>query len=157
MTKKFRLFHFVLPLAVLFSGNVHAVDVDDLIEARQGLMELYAVNMDLLGDMIRNRTPYTQKKAQALADNLLALTQMNNGALWPRGSSLADQGLAGKTSAKPDIWQKPGEVSESYNNLRAAVEVLAKNAGWSQTALEENIKDVNQACKGCHRKFRSKK
>ncbi len=152
-----RLKAFFFSLTLLCSGNALAIDIDDLVEARHGLMNLYAVNIDLLGEMIRGNLPYDQKKAQALADNLLALSRMDASPLWKRGTSMADPGMRGKTSAKRELWTNRQEVSELYAELQAAVEVLAKNAGWSVDALQENIAGVNAACKGCHRKFRSKK
>lgn len=156
MTRKFTLQSILAALTMLLSTNALAIDVEELIEARQGLMKLYAINVDLLGDMIRGSIRYDQKKAQYIANNLQALASMNHSALWPRGSSLADRGLGDKTSAKPDIWRNRQDVSQYALELATATEVLAKNAGWSVDALEENIKDVNLACKGCHRKYRAK-
>ena len=152
-----RLSVLLFSLSILASGNALAIDNEELIEARQGLMKLYAINMDILGDMIRGDFPYDQKKAQSLADNLHALTKMNHSPLWRRGTSLADRGMKGKTSAKPELWQNRGDVSDRHLELTQATEVLAKNAGWSVDALDENIGNVNAACKGCHKKYRAKK
>jgi cytochrome c556 len=143
--------------SALTGMNAQAADMEEMIEARQGVMTLYGINMDILGDMIRSNRPYDKKLAQESADNLLALANMKNGMLWPRGSSIADPGMQGKTSAKPEIWQNMGDVSARHQDLTKALEVLAKNAAWSVDALEENIADVNSACKGCHKKYRSKK
>ena len=152
-----RLKSTLFALCMLFTGNALAIDAEDLVEARQGLMKLYAINMDLLGDMIRGNIRYSQKRAQAIADNLLALSRMNNAALWKSGTSIADRGMRGRTSARPEIWQNRGDVSERYQQLAMSLEALAKNAGWSVDALEENIADVNAACKGCHRQYRAKR
>lgn len=147
----------LLALSLLISGNAIAVDNEDLIEARQGLMKLYGVNMDILNAMIRGNFPYDQKKAQSIAENLYALTKMNHAPLWRRGTSQADRGMQNQTSAKPELWQNQADVSDRHAQLIQAAEVLAKNAGWSVDALEENIGDVNRTCKGCHKKYRSKK
>ena len=147
----------MLLASTLAVTNAQATDRDDLIQGRQGLMTLYGINMDILGDMIRNKRPYNKKVAQMAADNLLSLAKLNNAMLWPRGSSLADRGMKGKTSAKPDIWNNTGDVSGRQQDLIGALEVLAKNAAWSVDSLEEAISDVNAACKSCHKKYRSKK
>ena len=157
MTKARNLLVSFCVVLAAFSSSAMAFDNEDLIEARQGLMNLYAVNLDLLGEMIRGNIPYDQKRAQSLADNLFALASMNSSALWRRGTSLADDGMRGKTAAKPELWQNRGDVSQRYIELTTALEVLAKNAGWSVDALEENIGDVNISCKSCHREYRAKR
>ncbi len=157
MNIPFGLKALIFSMTLLFSSSGQALDAEELVEARQGLMKLFAVNMDLLGEMIRGNIRYDQKKAQYIANNLHTLAKMNSSALWPRGTSTADRGFQNKTSAKPEIWTNRQEVSLYYMDLSVATEALAKNAGWSVDALEENISDVNLACKGCHRKFRSKK
>jgi cytochrome c556 len=146
----------VVTLSVLISTSAFAVDMDSLVKARQGIMRLYGVNMDLLGDMIRKKIPYNQKQAQQAADNLVALSKMNHSGFWPLGSSLADQGMKGKTSAKPEIWIHKQEVTEHNRELTDALAALAGNAGWTLRSLKENMPDVNAACRGCHKKFRAK-
>lgn len=157
MKIKSRLIVLLFTMPVLLSGHALAFETDDLVEARQGLMNLYAINMNLLGEMIRGNIRYDQKKAQYLADNLYALARMNNSALWKSGTSMADQGMKGKTWAKPELWQNRDDVSYLSSQLTATLEVLSKNAGWSVDALEENIVDVNAACKECHRYYLEKK
>ena len=157
MTKNTPILASMLFITALASGSAQASDREELIEARQGVMTLYGINMDILGDMIRGRRAFDKQLAQDSADNLLALARMKNGMLWPRGSSLADPGMRDMTSAKPEIWQNTGDVSQRHADLTAALENLAKNAAWSVDALEEAISDVNSACKGCHREYRSKK
>ena len=120
-------------------------------------MKLYAVNMEILDDMISGRIPYDRKQAQAAANNLFALTQMNNGLLWPRGSSLADPGLRGKTRAKPETWQNVQDVALWHKDLEQAAELLAKNAGWSVDSLADSFDGVSTACDGCHQDYRAKK
>lgn len=157
MNKIKRLKFILIALAVMVSTNSFAAEVEDLIEARQGFMKLYGFNMDTLGDMIRGRTRYDKKSAQDAANNLLALAKMNNAALWPRGSSLADRGLRDKTMAKAELWINRQEVSSLHAELTQAMEILAGNAGWSLESLEDSIRGVNSACKDCHKKFRARK
>ena len=157
MAKHMRLSFFVITLAILMSHNAFAIDVEELIEARQGYMKLYGVNMDILGDMVKGRTRYDAKIAQNAADNLFALAKMKNAALWPPGSSLADQGLKDKTWAKPEIWSNQREVSEKHAQLTQSIETLAGNAGWSLDSMEDSLRTVGDRCKGCHKKYRARK
>ena len=149
--KKFKIF--VTSLCVLFSANAFSADLEDLIESRQAVMKLYAVNIDYLGDMIRERIPYNKKAAQDAADNLMALAKLHTYILWPQGSGLDNPQLKGKTAAKPEIWQNKQEVTLLQQDLVAALEVLVYNASWSLEGVSNSIKDVNRACVTCHNKY----
>ena len=144
--------------AFLFSSPfAWAVDSSELIEARQGLMKLYSVNMDILGEMIRRIQPYNKKTAKDAADNLLALSRLKLGTLWPTGTGLASKSLGDKTSAKPEIWIQKEKVAQKQKDLIAALEILSRDAGWNLRDLEDGMKAVDKACKGCHKDFRAKK
>ena len=149
----------VLPavVALLTSFNAWAVDNDELVEARQGLMKLYSVNMDTLGEMTRRIQPYNKQTAKAAANNLLALSKLDIGALWPDGTSLADKGFEGKTLAKPDIWENRDKIKQRQEKLVTSMEKLAKDAAWSLEYLDDALKDVSDACRSCHKDFRAKR
>ena len=142
---------------LLFSPLVMAVDSSELIEARQGLMKLYSVNMDALGEMIRRVQPYNKKTAKDAADNLLALSRLKLGALWPSGTATSSKSLGSMTSAKPEIWIQREKVAQKQKDLITALEILSRDAGWSLRSLEDSIGAVNKACKGCHKDFRASK
>ena len=141
----------------LLSSSTWAVDNEELVEARQGLMKLYSVNMDLLGEMTRRIEPYNKNTAKAVANNLLALSKLEIGALWPEGTSLADKGFEDKTLAKPDIWEKRDKISQHQKKLVTSMEKLAKDAAWSLEYLDDALKDVSDACRSCHKDFRAKR
>ncbi|NNJ92888.1 MAG: cytochrome c [Gammaproteobacteria bacterium] len=157
MLNKNTLMSLIMAAFMLFSPAAFAVDSSELIEARQGLMKLYSVNMDMLGEMIRRIQPYDKKKAKDAADNLLALSRLKQGALWPTGTGLASKSLGTKTSAKPEIWIQKENVAQKQKDLVAALEILSRDAGWSLRNLEDSITAVNKACKGCHKDFRARK
>ena len=157
MINKNRLISFVMAAFLLYSPFSLAVDSSELIEARQGLMKLYSVNMDVLGEMIRGIQPYNKKTAKDAADNLLALSRLKLGALWPTGTSSDSKSLGSMTSAKPEIWIQKEKVGQKQKALVAALENLARDAGWSVRSLEDSMEAVSQACKGCHKDFRVKK
>jgi cytochrome c556 len=157
MVNKNTLMSLIMTSLVLFSPAAFAVDSSELIEARQGLMKLYSVNMDVLGEMLRRIQPYDKKTAKDAADNLLALSRLKQGALWPTGTGLASKSLGNNTSAKPEIWIQKEKVAQKQKDLVTALEVLSRDAGWSLRNLEDSITAVNKACKGCHKDFRAKK
>jgi len=142
---------------MLFSPYTLAIDSSELIEARQGLMKLYSVNMDVIGEMLHGVKPYNKKTAKDAADNLLALSKLKQGVLWPTGTGTASKSLGSMTSAKPEIWIQKEKVAQRQNDLVEALEVLSRDAGWSARSLEDGIEAVVQACKGCHKDYRAKK
>ena len=75
MTKNKTLLPPMMLAFMLFSPHALAVDSSELIEARQGLMKLYSVNMDVIGEMLHGVKPYNKKTAKEAADNLLALSR----------------------------------------------------------------------------------
>ena len=149
----------MLLTAALFltASNAMAVDNEELIEARQGLMKLYSVNMDILTEMTQRTQPYNKNTAKAAAGNLLALARLDVSTLWPEGTSLADTGFEDKTSAKPDIWTDRDKIKKHQQKLITTLEKLAKDAAWSQEYLDYALRDVGDACKACHKNFRAKK
>ena len=142
---------------VFASPFAFAADNEELVEARQGLMMLYGVNMQVLTEMTRNERPYNKQVAQSAADNLLALSKMKTGALWPEGTSSTDQGYEGKSSAKAEIWENREKIANLQNKLISKVEVLVKDAAWSLEYLQDGVRDVSDACKACHKEFRARK
>ena len=157
MTPTRKLIMLLAAALFLTGSNAMAVDNEELIEARQGLMELYSVNMDILSEMTRGTQPYNKNTAKAAASNLLALAKLEVGALWPEGTSLADKGFEDRTSAKPDIWTNRDKIKKHQQKLITTLEKLAKDAAWSQEYLVYALQDVGDACKACHKSFRAKK
>ena len=157
MMKNKTLLLLMMLASILFSPNIHAVDSSELIEARQGLMKLYSVNMDVIGEMLHGVQPYNKKTAKEAADNLLALSKLKLSTLWPTGTGTASKSLGSMTSAKPEIWIQKEKVAQKQQDLITALEALSRDAGWSARSLEDSIEPVVQACKGCHKEFRAKK
>ncbi len=151
----FKVFFLALPL--VFCANAYSATLEDLVESRQGVMKLYAVNLDYLGDMIRERIPYNKKAAQDAADNLMALAKLKTYILWPEGSGMDNPQLQGKTWAKPELWQNRRDVSALQQELEKALEVTVYNAAWSLEGIKQSLEDVNGVCNGCHKKYMADK
>ncbi len=127
----------------------------DEIQARQSLMQVYRFNLGVLGGMAKGDREYDADLASAAANNLLAVANMKNGAMWPAGSSEDGEGLADYTAAKADNWSNYPVVMEKQKALRAALETMAAEAGNGLDAVRANIGAVGKGCKGCHEDFRA--
>ncbi len=156
MKKKSNLIVLICTGLGLLMGQALASDAKELIEARQGIMKLNAVYMDILGDMVKGERPYNQIRAQAAADNLLLLAKLKQGALWRKGTSNSDKGFEDLTRARSELWDNRQEVGELYAELTATAEKLVKNAGWSLDTMEESFRDLAPVCRTCHKRYREK-
>ena len=71
--------------------------------------------------------------------------------LFPEGSG------EGKTDAKPEIWQNPDDFSKKIETAeQATAAFLTAVESGDQEKIGAAIKDVGQACKGCHDEYRVK-
>ena len=127
------------------------------VKARQALMQVYAFNLGQLGAMVKGEMEYNADLAKASADNLVKATTMNGMAMWPKGSSMDDEGMAGKTWAKADIWADGSDMGEKAKALREAAAQMAEVAGNGLDAVKGAMGGVGGGCKGCHEKFRAPK
>ena len=126
-------------------------------KARQALMQVYAFNLGQLGAMVKGEMEYNADLAKASADNLVKASTMNGMAMWPKGSSMDDEGMAGKTWAKADIWADGSDVGDKAKAMREAAAQMAEVAGNGLDAVKGAMGGVGGGCKGCHEKFRAPK
>jgi len=127
--------------------------VEKAIKARQGLMQVYSFNMDLLSDMAKGKMDYNAELAALAAKNLNTVASMNTGAMWPQGSGNDNH----KTRALPEIWSTFPKIAEAGKTMADSSAALAEVAGNGLDALKGGMGDVSKSCKGCHDDFRAKK
>lgn len=147
----------VLALLASASAAMSGEAEERAAKARQALMQVYAFNLGQLGAMVKGDAEYNADLAKASADNLVKATSMNGMAMWPKGSSMADEGMAGKTWAKADIWADGSDVGDKAKALREAAAQMAEVAGNGLDAVKGAMGGVGAGCKGCHEKFRAPK
>lgn len=126
----------------------------DAIKARQGEFRMRAFYMGTLGAMAKGDMPYDAEKAQTMADNLLKLTELENGAMWVKGTD--SDSYPGKSGAKPEIWSTYPKIMDAGKQYKMAVVGLAKEAGKGLKPMRSKVGAVGKACKGCHEDFRKK-
>lgn len=131
-----------------------ADDIDDAIKARQGYYQMLSANAGALFGMAKGEVAYDAAQASTHAQNLELLSQLNNSALWPAGSSNADR--PGKTRALPVIWSTFPAIGEKAQAFNGAAATLAATAGGGLDSLRANIGALGASCKGCHDTYRAK-
>lgn len=123
------------------------------IMARQGYMQVVVWEAGPLFGMAKGEVPYDAAQATANAANLNAIAQYDVGRLFIEGTSKADR--PGKTRALADIWADLPKFAQALNDWRAAVAVVAAEAGKGQAELAAAVGEMGKTCGNCHKPFRA--
>jgi len=145
--------------AVLLAPTIAATqDAPDAgekaITTRQGFMRLVLWEAGPLFGMAKGKVDYDAATATANAADLQALTQYTFPGLFLPGTSKADR--PGKTRALTDIWEDTAKLEKAFENLGAAVAVVAEEAGKGQAELAAAVGEMGKVCGACHKAFRAK-
>lgn len=134
-----------------FAGG-HAGPLDAAIGARQAQMQLYAFNLGILGGMAQGKADYDAAAATAAANNLAALTKLDQSVMWPQGS---DNAANENSRALPAMWENFPDVMAKGGALAAAADAMAAEAGNGLEALQANMGALGGACGACHKPYRA--
>jgi len=120
----------------------------DVIEQRQKLMKGQSATAKAIKGAAEAKDYATvETKAKELMGSADKIVEH-----FPKGST------AGKTKAKPEIWDKSDDFGKGAKNLRTAASELADAAkAKDDGAVEAKVKGVSGACGACHKAFRAEK
>ena len=122
------------------------------IKARQGLMELNALNITVLGKMAKGDAPYDAAQAKAAADALAGVFALDLPMLWPAGS---DNGAVKGTNALPAIWASDSDIGAKVEAWGKAVAAMQTDAPGGLDGLKAAMGPLGEACGSCHKAFRA--
>ncbi|TYB81463.1 c-type cytochrome [Maritimibacter fusiformis] len=140
--------------AALVAGALFAAshaEKNPAVEARKSLMQLMAFNLAPIGAMAKDEMPYDAETASTAAGNLLTLSRVSVGPMFPEGS---DSFSRDDTRALPEIWDDMAGFSAHLSDLTAAAEAMVTAAGTDLDALKQAMQPLGGACGGCHKDFR---
>ncbi len=123
------------------------------IKARQGLMEINALNISILYNMSKGNLPFDQAQAKAAADAMVGVYNLDLPMLWPEGS---DTGANPNSRAKPEIWGKSADIGAKAEDWGKAALAMQAGAG-DLTSLQAAMGPLDAACSACHKEFRASK
>ena len=129
-----------------------AQESNPAVDARQGQFQVMALNIGVLGNMARGNTDYDAETAQAAANNLLTISQLDQRFHWPVGT---DNASIEGTRALPAIWEEGSRVIEIWGEFGAGAEGLAAVAGDGLDAMRAALGPVGAACGSCHDDYRA--
>jgi cytochrome c556 len=132
--------------ALLISAHLFAQA--DVIEKRQNAMKGNSDNAKAIKAAVEKKD---YAAVELKAKDIMG-TAEKIPSLFPKGST------AGKTKAKPEIWEKPDEFSKAAKNLsKAAVELADTAKAGDDAAVTAKVKALGDACGACHKAFRAEK
>lgn len=124
------------------------------IKARQGLMEINALNIGVLAGMAKGDTPYDATAAQAAADAMVGVYKLDLPMLWPAGS---DNAANPATNALPAIWADGSDIGAKVEGWEKATTAMQAAAGKDLASLQGAMDGLGGACGACHKAFRASK
>ncbi len=137
---------------MVLASPVLAQDVPAAIKAREGLMQINALNAGVLFGMAQGKRDYDADAAKAAASNIVLLASINQMNLWPEGTDA--EALPGQTRALPAIWKDYPDIEEKSKAWLAAAQAAEAAAGNGLEALQAAIPALGASCKGCHDAYR---
>ena len=130
---------------------VAAQEFDGQIAARKGQMFTLGISLGVLGGMARGNMEYDAETAQAAADNLVAVSQIDQRFTWPEGS---DNAAVETSRALPAIWEDLDGFTEDWVAFGEAAAAMQAAAGGGVEAIGAAIRDLGGTCQACHEDFR---
>ena len=141
-------------VAASFSTAAVAQDLDGAVKARRGYYQVVRHNAGVLFGMAKGDIAYDAELATRAASSLQALAAVDGALLFPEGSD--KDSLPGQTRALAVIWQDVEGITQKSIAFAGAVDSVAAAAGGGLDALQANVGQLGQSCKGCHDSYRSK-
>lgn len=122
------------------------------IKARQGLMNINALNIGILAGMAKGETPYDATQAKAAADAIVAVYNLDLPMLWPMGS---DNTANPATNALPAAWADGSDIGAKVEAWGQAATAMQTAAGTDLASLQGAMDALGGACGACHKAFRA--
>lgn len=146
-----KLVSYITPLALaLCSTSVQAGAIEDAVEYRQGVMNVYRFNVSSMGDMVKGKTEFDAEIFTRNARDLAASTGLDLLAGFPEDS------LNDESDATDAIWLDWETFQEKYKALQEQssrlAEVVVKG---DEAAMKKQFAATAKTCKGCHDDFKN--
>lgn len=137
----------------------HAAEPVDMPDGGQPLVDHRVEDMKKMGgalgaiaDVVKGEKPYSAKLTDAartvehVADHVPAM--------FKPGTARGDEGIT-ETRAKPEIWQEWDTFVEKAENLQAVTgPLIAAVETGDRGKMGAALKNVGDACGGCHKPYR---
>jgi len=130
-------------------ASLSAGPIEDAIDYRQGVMNVFSWNLTRMGSMVKGETPFDTAAFKGYATDLAAAAAMDVMQGFPEDS------VSDESDAKDEIWLNRDDFDAKYKALKEAAAKLAEvAAGADEGAMREQFKEAAGACKACHKEYK---
>ena len=122
----------------------------DAVDFRQGVMNVYAWNLNNLRDMVRGDVPFDTAAFQSHAEDLATAARLDVTKGFPEDS------ITDESDARDEIWLNWDAFLEKREALKEQSAKLAEvSATGDEAAMKEQFGATARTCKGCHDDFKN--
>ncbi len=137
-------------VATLAFAGSHGGGLPASVKARKAHMALYGHNIGVLVTMAKGEADYDADAATAAAQNLAALSALNQMTYWEPGT---DSDSVEGSRALPALWENIPDAIAKGQALNEAAVALAGTAGDGLEAVQAGVGAVGKACGACHEDY----
>jgi cytochrome c556 len=139
----------LLLLAGALPTGLSAGPLEDAIDYRQGVMNVFSWNLSRMGSMVKGETPFDAAAFKGHAMDLAAASNLDVMQGFP------DDSVSDESDAKDEIWLNRADFDAKYQALKDAAAKLAEvSAGGNEGAMRAQFKEAAGACKACHNDYK---
>ena len=144
-----RLLPAVIACAIGTSGAAVAADPEEVIDYRQGAMQVTKYHFGTIADMLKGKIEYDQAAVEKHADVVQVMSTLVANQ-FPEGTDA----LAGETNALMEVWDEPEAFADAVAEFEeTARDLVAAADSGDKGQLAAAVKDVGASCKACHDDF----
>jgi cytochrome c556 len=138
-----------LSALVLASSATLAGDVEDAVDYRQGVMNVFSWNLEHMGAMVKGETAFDADAFKGYAADLASASKLDVLKGFPEDSVDDD------SDALDEIWLKWSDFEAKLQDLRDQSAKLAEVAATGdEAAMKAQFAEVGGACKACHKAYK---
>jgi cytochrome c556 len=139
--------------ATLLSGTaLMAEGLPGPVKARQGSMNIIAINLGILGGIAKGQIEYSEELAMSAANSLAGISMVAQTPLFPAGTSASD--IDG-TRAKSEIWDNFADYEAKWASVGTAAAAMQVAAASGKDAIGPALGQLGGTCKACHQTYRA--
>ncbi|MGE5152514.1 MAG: c-type cytochrome [Bdellovibrio bacteriovorus] len=129
----------------LAGGAVQAGKIEDAVDYRQGVMNIFSWNAGHMAAMAKGEIPFDAAAFQGYAADLAATAALN---ILP---GFPEESITDDSDAKDEIWLNWSDFEAKLQDLRresAKLKELA--ASGDEAAIKAQLDATRRTCKACH-------
>lgn len=134
---------------LLAAGAAQAGKVEDAVEYREGVMNVFSWNAGHMVAMAKGEVPFDRAAFQGYATDLAAAANLDLLAGFPEDSVSED------SDAKDEIWLNWKDFESNLRALRSESAKLVEVAkDGDEEAIKSQLNATRRTCKACHDDFK---